>query len=288
MENVDIEELIKDRKAFNDFVYTPVDEAVQQIKLRRENFKLPDFSFVPEVFKKAPRVVMFRQLVTPNYEITRFMGLSEVTSLKPLFFEYYHDKFTSNNELKHSLGRLFFYKGRGKDGRAMVDSLNIIDFNKSNGHTISSVKTLWGQSLIKFHHKLFRKRFVKQTKDIFFDASQWFAKNGSSAAGYYKSFLSLFVKDGILFENFMLDYKEVAFTKEIFLPAFIAVMKETGHKPLIVALEPTEMEEDRFWMSHPPEDKIFVDYKMSSIFKRILIKLKSIYKYLVFSVKNIL
>lgn len=271
--DIDIDTLVSDREAFNSFVYTPYSKAKKEIHERKNNKLIPDLNIVPEILKKEPKAIMFRQLVTPNHEICRFMSIAELGEFEPLFFEYYEDKFTSNNEFKHSLGRMFFYKGSGKDDRAILESINVINFNKSNGKKISSIKTFWRQSLVDFHHELFHKQF-KKSKYTLFDASEWFTKNGQNATGYYKQFLSLFIKNGILFENFMLDYKEKDFTREIFLPAFISVMKETGFKPLIVALEPTEVEEDRFWMSHPYEHKKQIHYKMSGLFSKIWLKLK--------------
>ncbi len=44
---------------------------------------------------------------------------------------------------------------------------------------------------------------------------------------------------------------ELLFIKNIFLPAFLKIYRETTYKPLIVALEPTEIEGDRFWLCHP-------------------------------------
>ena len=60
------------------------------------------------------------------------------------------------------------------------------------------------------------------------------------------------------------------FTKTVFLPAFIAVYKEFGVKPLIVALEPTEIETDIFWMSHPyPHKRLLTKNKnKSNIYRR--------------------
>ena len=60
----------------------------------------------------------------------------------------------------------------------------------------------------------------------------------------------------------MLDVKELSFTKEVFLPAFIEVIRITGVKPLIVALSPTDIEGDNFWMCHPHESEIHVKEKL--------------------------
>ncbi len=180
--------------------------------------------------------------------------------LQPIFWEYYDDKFTSNNECKHALGKMGFYHGIGKKGGSKIEHTNIIDFNTSDGKPIDSVKTLWSQKLVDFHHELLNKYFPT-LKDNYFDASAWFLKHGISAKNYYKNFLKLFLKHGILLENFMLDEKEIGFTKEIVLPALIEIYEETGEKALIVALEPTDIEGAEFWMCHPYQTKEDVNSK---------------------------
>jgi hypothetical protein len=70
---------------------------------------------------------------------------------------------------------------------------------------------------------------------------------------------------GFPFEKFMINEKESFFTREIFLPAFIDVMKRTGSKPIIVALEPTEIETDEFWMCHPHSSKELVNNTLKEV-----------------------
>ena len=266
LSKIDINALVADRKAFNDFVYTPLKEAVVELEKRRKDKKLEakinDLlkGDIPEPLKEKSKIVMFRQLVSPNYEIRRFVNVADAWEVDILFWEYHNDKFTSNNELKHALGKMPFYTGMGKDGRARITNFNIIDFNTSNGKKISEVKTLWGQSLIDFHHKFFRNRY-SDVNHHFFDASKWFKEHGAGAAGYYTNFLSLFIRHAILFENFLLDSREISFTKDIFLPAFINIYRITGLKPIIVALEPTHIEGDKFWVCYPNEEKAFVKGK---------------------------
>jgi hypothetical protein len=60
----------------------------------------------------------------------------------------------------------------------------------------------------------------------------------------------------------MINEKESFFTREIFLPAFIHVYEETGLKPLIVALEPTDTEDDEYWISYLHEEKSFIAEKL--------------------------
>lgn len=261
---VDIDTLVGDRELFNAFVYTPLKPAVSSLKKRWNDQNLIIDCAIPEPLKDGFGAVIFRQLVTGNYEIRRFVSIVDSMDLKPVFWEYYADKFTSNNEWKHSLGKLFFYLGRGKKGGAKIECLKIIDFNRFNGQAICDVKTLWGESLIDFHHRFTRERF-RDISSSFFDASCWFAENGKSADKYYQTFLELFVKHGILFENFLLDEKELSFTKEVFLPAFIEVWRKTGHKPLIVSLEPTDIEDDKFWMCHPHADMEYVRMQLEGV-----------------------
>jgi hypothetical protein len=271
--DIDIESLISSREKFNAFVYTSVDEAVNELK-RRQKGGLKHFAEenlpigVPHVFKERNCAVLFRQLATPNYELRRFVSLMDaIDSLTPLFFEYLNDKYTDNNDWKYYLGKMPFFSGKGKKGGEKITWLNVIDFNTSRGKKINEVKTLWGQSLADFHHELFDEAYQKKEKNVtFFDASEWFSKSGGTAKDYYKNFLTLFISHGILFDNFMLDAKEMMFTRDIFLDAFIQVYQDTGGvKPLIVALEPTEVESNLFWFCHPYSSKSFVDKKLSLI-----------------------
>lgn len=256
-----ISDLVKDRARFDSFVYTPIREAIQELARRSKDQGLTKkienllHGDIPEPLSRKPRAVIFRQLKTPNYEMRRFVSLVEgLGKLEPLFWEYAADKFTPNNEYKRALGKLLFFGGKGKKGGSKIDALNIIDFNQSNGKQISSLLTLWGQNFVDFHHEFFDTCF-RSMPGTSYDSSDWFSHNGRSANGYYKSFLALFIKHGILFENFLLDETEFTFTKDIVLPAFLSVYSETGLKPLVVALEPTSIEGDKFWLCYPGQDR---------------------------------
>lgn len=96
---------------------------------------------------------------------------------------------------------------------------------------------------------------------MIFDASSWFRSQGTTASEYYLAFLLLFVRHGILFENFLLDRRELSFTENVVLPTLAAIRNELGLKPLIVALEPTEVEEDRYWKCYPNELRTYVEEK---------------------------
>lgn len=267
-----IKDLVSNREKFNAFVYTPLEEAVRELYKRqtegltnRMAKYLP--SGVPEPLKNRKCAVIFRQLVTPNYEVRRFISLIDaLEGFTPTFFEYTSDKYTDNNEWKYHLGKMLFFAGMGKRGGEKITRQTIINFNVSRGKKINEVNTLWGQSLVDFHHEFFDEIYRRKNKKVVsFDASEWFHHSGNNAKEYYENFLTLFVSHGILFENFMLDVKELTFTKDIFLPAFIQVLNKTGRKPLIVALEPTEIESSLFWMCHPYDAKKFIDSKINSV-----------------------
>lgn len=267
--SIDIDSLVADREAFNAFVYTPLKEAISLLKQREHDEELREKintilpNGLPEILNGQNSAILFRHLATPNYEIRRFVSIIDaIDDLKPVFWEYHTDKFTSNNECKHALGKMSFHFGKGKKGGEIINRINVIDFNTYNGKRIVDVKTLWGESLIDFHHNLFTATYPKIDHSAFFDASDWFLKSGGNAKEYYKYFLTLFLQNGILFENFMLDEKEIDFTKEVFLTAFIEVYSQTGLKPLIVALSPTDIEGDHFWMCYPGESERYIKSKI--------------------------
>src|SRR3989338_3713495 len=58
--------------------------------------------------------VRFRQIATPNHETHWFIELTRDHGLSTIFFEYYRDKFTSNNDFKHSLGQLRVHENLNK------------------------------------------------------------------------------------------------------------------------------------------------------------------------------
>lgn len=257
---------------FNQIVYTPFNEAVSELTKRWENkvleTKVTEIlkGGIPKVLEDGFKTVLFRQLASPNYELRRFLSVGDALGWKTIFWEYYDDKFTSNNPCKYYLGKMGFYSGLGKKGGAKMEYINIIDFNKCNGEKISNIHTLWGQSLIDFHHELFFDRFPYDTNSIFFDASSWFSTNGQNAKQYYKNYLLLFLRNALLFENFLLeDKQELNFTKEVFIPAFLEVWKETGFKPLIVPLEPTSSEGEEFWYCYPSNMKDSINDKLNAV-----------------------
>ncbi len=269
-DHIDIDELVNDREAFNAFVYTNINEALVELKSRwiDEDLakKVSDYLHddIPEHIAEGFKVVFFRSLLTPNYELRRFMMIPDFLSLEALFWEIRDDKFTLNNQLKYYLGKIGIFQGTGKKGGSKIHFESIIDFNESHGKKINEVKTLWGQSLLDFHSELLLRTYPKIAPQVH-DISEWLHKGGRSAKEYYADVIALFVRHGILFENFILDGDELDFIKTVFLPSFIDVWEKTGKKPLIVALEPTDIEGDVFWMCHTPEILEIIKQKKEGI-----------------------
>lgn len=264
-----VEDLISNREVFNEFVYTPLDIALEEFDKRKiDNFPI-DINDVPEILMSHPSAVLFRHVATPNYETRRFISiLDTISELKPVILEYTKDKFTNENYWKYSLGKIPLYKGRDKNGNIKLENISVIDFNNSNSKSIGEVQTLNGKNLVDLHHQLF-SRIYPDMKDTIFDLSDWIQQHGQNAKLYYLAFFSLFIKNGILFENFLLEGKELKFTQDVVLPAFIEIYNKTGLKPLIVSLEPTDTEGDHFWLCHPYEDKEFINCKPKAVIKNI-------------------
>ncbi|MEN9647421.1 MAG: hypothetical protein RLY57_225 [Candidatus Parcubacteria bacterium] len=259
-----IEEITLDHDVFNKFLYTPIREAVAELKKREKEVKLNGNSNIPSVLcQNHLQAVIFRHVGASNYELRRFFSITDAVELKPIILEYNSDRFTSQNQAKLLLGKLCFFKGKDSTGSNRVEYKTIIDVNESNNKSISEIKTIWGEKLVDFHHELLKKNFPTIPYEVF-DMSDWIQAHGGRAKEYYKSFFEIITTHGILFENFMINEKEIEFTKNVVLPAFIEVYEKTGKKPLIVALEPTDIEGDDFWMCHPIEDKCFVKEKISS------------------------
>lgn len=266
----DIEHLIHNRDAFNAFVYTPAQIVAAELQARKKDAALTKTVNellsvpVPSILENTIGAVLVRHIVSPNYEVRRFVTIVEMLpELQPIFFEYSEDKFTSNNEEKTAYGKVGYFKGVDRHGASILEFQSIIDFNTANGKKISQVRTRWGQPLPEFHHELFSQTALSLTPDNFFNISDWFQKSGGSAKEYYTNLLLLFIQHGVLFENFLIDHPSSSFTRDIFLPAFLYCIEKTGLKPLIVELEPTEIEGDRFWMCYPEETKAYIQSKIS-------------------------
>lgn len=263
----DYNNIMSDHGIFNQVVYTPLSEALRLLEERQNDpvlmSKISELlnGDIPEVLKSGKSGVQFRQIATPNHDARHFISITKDHDLKTVFFEYLDDKFTSNNEFKHSLGQLRIHGNVNKNDVYPIEKITIVDFNEFNGKKLKDVNTVWGESLLEFHRKLFGTHDYDVSDFFMYEASQWLKNNGGSASEYYKNFFLLFVCNGILFENFLLDDADGEFSKNVVLPAIDYVVQKTGVKPLIVPIGPLEIETDSHWICYSPNIKDLIPKK---------------------------
>lgn len=235
--------------------YTPLEEAKEEIWKRWNNKelrkKVEEFlgGDIPEVLKDSPKAYLARHLNTPDKEFFRFIELSKELNLSPVCPELLSDKFSAKNSDKYYLGKLFFYNGKGKKGGDKISTLKIIDFGSSEGKRISDLKTVWGESLVAFHHTILRAAVPKiEGKNP--DISFWFAERRRNPNDFYKYFLSLFLCHAVLSESFIVK-EEKSLIENSVLPRFNWLHEKFNIKPLIIRLLPQQKENDRIWCCHP-------------------------------------
>lgn len=248
-----------------------LEDAVVELKRRRKDKDLQKevahhlSTLSPELmsaFTQA-RAVCFRQLATPTHETLHFLKQAKRAKLAPLLWEYHSDKFVgSSNTYKRSLGKLPVYQYTGGDGRDMFEYRRIVDFDKCVGNQIGDAQCLSGEQLVDVHHELLEKIGRVTVKNICVDASPWFKKVGGHAHEYYPLFFALFIRDGILFENFGALPEEQNFLHDVVEPAYEYVKKTFGLSPLIVHLLPQEQESRPFWDLYPKKvEKYLPEFK---------------------------
>jgi hypothetical protein len=264
----DYNKIISDKNLFNQIIYTPLSDAIRLLDERQKDVELIKKieelldNDIPKPLKKIDKYgISTKQIATPNFDTKWFIKLTKEFGLKPFFSEYYDDKFTSNNDFKHSLGQLLINGKVNKKGHDIEEKITIVDFNKYNSKPLKKVLTLWGEPLVDFHKKLFEAYNIDTKKFIFYDASNWLEKHGGQAKKYYKSDLLLLICHGILFENFLLKGSEGNFTKNILLPAFQEVINLVGVKPLIVPISQMDIEYDSLWYSYDTKIKPYIKLK---------------------------
>jgi hypothetical protein len=253
--NIPEEELSLLRKELDE-IYTPLSEAKEEIWKRWNNKELKKEvskflnNDIPEFLKDKPKAYLARQVATPNFEFFQFLKLAVHSNLEIVCPGFIEDKFSSNNPNKYYLGKMLFHNGTGKNGGQKINNMKIINFNESEGKKIKDVKTLWGEGLAEFHYRILNA-LVPDIKDKVFDISSWLKRRGSSADKFYENFLALFICNGVLFENFLLDKEEGYFTKKIILKTFKKLRDKFKIKPLVVNLLSVKNESDLCWFYYP-------------------------------------
>lgn len=244
-------------------IYTSIEDAKEEIWKRWNNKELKKKveaylgGNIPEPFKKEPRAVLARPITTPDIEHMHFLKMSSQLNLNPCSFEYTEDKFYTINEDKLALAKMNFYCGKDEEGKEKIDIKKIIDFRGVEGNKIKDMKTLWGENFVDFHHKILKST---SSNIELFDGSDWYKSMGKNAIEYYPYFLSIFIRNGVLFENFLLDDEvEGKFTHDVVLPAFRKAEILFGIKPLIIPAIPREKINDQYWWCYPKSIKELVE-----------------------------
>lgn len=119
--------------------------------------------------------------------------------------------------------------------------LRMMDLGSSDGKRLCDLRLQNGMPLHEFHHALLQFAFP-ELELILLNYSDWFTA-ACRPDFFYLHFLALFIRDGILFENFLpADSEELRFARERVIPSFTRAIELFGVKPLIVPLLPRDKE----------------------------------------------
>lgn len=242
-------------------VYTPIVEILAELEKRKNNRllaqKVKEFwGEIPNFLKSenARHAFFSRPIITPNTELKYLLDIIPLFGLSPFFLEY-PSKFVLRNQDKRSLAELCFIKDFDKNPRAKRECLRIVDFKKWEGKNLTDVETIWGENLRSFHRTLLFDEVPEVVNNIV-DFSEWFNIARQENGFYYLKFLSLFIRNGVLFENFLgNDADENSFFQEKVAPSFKKATEIFGVKPLIFPLLPIRDEKNAVWLAYSQTTK---------------------------------
>jgi hypothetical protein len=246
-------------------IYTPLSVAREEIQRRwndkelEKKMKVFLQGDVPDFLQEEPKAYMARHIASPNFECIRFLKLAEKINLSPVIPEFRDDKFVFINPVKYYLANL-----RVAKGDCDSETMKIVDENCFNGKKVCDTETLWGERLMEFHHRIFQNVFKIRDDSVVFDISDWLRINGRKSDKFYIHFLSLFIRNAVLFENFLASGEEGDMFRNIILPSFKKVEEIFGCKPLVVQLLPGDSEQDLHWYSYGSEVAESVPGKLMS------------------------
>jgi hypothetical protein len=245
-------------------IYTPLAIAREEIRKRWDDpileEKIGKFlqGDIPEFLRDKPKAYLAKHLISPNFNFFHYLESAKAVDLEPAMPEYQDDKFVSLNDDKYHLGKMFFYNGKGRNGGLKISTKTILDFNLADGRRFCDIKTIWGQALPDFHHQL-TESLAPGSSQYIFDISGWMSRNGGSADFFYSHFFVLFLRNSILFENFLNKDKYQEFNKRVVIPSFEKIQNIFGIKPLVVPTVPFEIECDPYLWYYPGEAEKIVE-----------------------------
>ncbi len=242
-------------------LYTPLSQALAELERRQGDLELKakvdeyfkDYPSLPEL-AQGPRAVVARAIFTPMLEFLYFMDMQKHLPLKPILYEFTKDKFVGLNAVKAGLGNMTFYTQDSQGNKTITSTEAVVDFATNEGKSMREIKTIKGEPLIEFHHRLLHGYFENFDLEIA-HFSDWFKNSYSFNEQLpYQRYLGLFLHQGILFENFTSQKNESSFTRTKVIPAFADLVERFGIKPLIVPINPRDTDDQPFWCYYP--DKV--------------------------------
>jgi len=247
-------------------IYTPLDEARTEILRRRGDLGLrrgvEDFLGGPPPGRPdEPGAFLCRTVQTPNREFFRFMELARSIGLAPHVQEYLDDRFCSMNADKLGAVRMTFHHGTNKRGEAIFRRCVIVAGNSWDGAPYTSLRTKWGENLVKFHHRLLQTLFAGVLP---INESAWYRARGESPREFYPAHYARFLCHGVLLESYLETQRESPFNHEVVLPAFERVVSLFGLKPLIVPLLPRDSAAVPSWTWYDREVEEIVAGELAS------------------------
>lgn len=241
--------------------YTPAKEAGEIIHERWQNKELRKTieerygKNIPKEILYGHHGVLWRQIGTPDREFARFLDLAEEANIEPICLETVEDKFVKENFTKLGLTNLPFMTGLTKNEKTIAEKIKIIDFDQTVGKRLCDIKTLWGESLVDFHHWFLCAVFPVM-KNRVVGIYKWIKNNGATPREYYPAVMAFALCHYVLFDDYDLLVAEDEFTKETVLPAFKKIEAEFGLRPLIVKIsKPGEHAADPYWWCYAKETR---------------------------------
>jgi hypothetical protein len=246
----------KYRKFLDEDVYFELDEAIKILEERKKDKKL--HNKIKEYFgddllefgvENKNFACISKYITTPNNETKYFLNKVFKNKLHPVFLEY-SGKFVAKNKDKYYLTKLYFCEGENKNSEEIYTSNTVVNFNEEEGNKICDVKTSDGRYLIDVHRNAMGN-LLSDHKHRLILIEDWFDKMQKKYEYAYVPFLSIFLKDAILFENYLPeDKEECKFLEKRFKPAFDIIKEQFGVRPLIVPIVPQKEEMDRKWYAY--------------------------------------
>ncbi|MEI6296846.1 MAG: hypothetical protein WCO84_04350 [bacterium] len=250
------------------FYKTP-DEASREIKKRWGDKKLKEEvekylgNSLPDIFKNEPKAISVIHIATPNIAFENFLMQANFTELKPVVFEYLEDLFVTTNYDKACLAKMIFKMGIDKNNNLLSESKHIIALDgREEKKKFTEIKTLWGENFVNFHHRILNSK-ISGVETC--DGSKWYKEHGGKPFLYYKKLMLFFICHGVLFENFLDNEKERAFTREVVFPAFLEAKAQFGIEPLIVPIIPTDEQRNKVWWYYAKDVRDLIDRRSRGI-----------------------